>query len=841
MGPMDPSKRVEELEAQVQALNAQVQELLARHDATEEDPPEEASTELAASPLVGQVRAQVERVIGANSDDSIEAHIGAVWLSRLAMVVTMTFLVLGARFTVGTDALGNVQKVAAGYGVTLLFVLFALWQRKRADAFTQALLGCGLAALYFTTYAAFFVQEMRLLDQPWIGTGILAACLGVLGWSAHRWKSQTVAGIGLFLAYYTILLSGALAPSIETLTYGLVTCATLALVALLLHLVHQWLFLSWGALIATHGTYLYFFWSKPHGLDIPDNDYFWISNGFLTLCYVLFSLIAILDARKRGEYRRFVAPLAGFNSLVYFCATYWSIRDAYPNDEWSFRLAFACVLAAFALLAETTGPRRNYLFQIFIAKAVIMLTLAIQSYLSNETLLVAFAIECIGLAISYRRSGVVVFKVMGLALATLTFALCLLSVKMAGTVEIRGYVVQANWFNAIGVSIAFTFLAFLYERFIGRMQPEQRTLSGQWFLADSWLDITGGLAALFHAAAAAIILLTFTILEGGEDVALPYILAAEASIMAAVGLLLFTPQIEIACVLLLVAAHVCYHVFLWLPQPGFELQENYTTYTLAMAGLTYVGAHAFERYLNRFRFGPRDLDHHLLAAFPYLAGTFLILTLVSRETDVLYLPPVCAALGLALLLLGVLTRYTGVVASSIMAMLACGVHFYIHLYNSSAPLARQPEFLPFLGLMLATFAINERLLFAAERTRRLPQNFSSISRTIYVAATAIFGLLGLHAWSQDRDVLVFYLLGHGLITLALGAIFSESRYRWAGLFLFVAAIGWAFLHFEDLAPLFQLLTFGASAAVLLLVSWGYSQYRRPAPRTEDEPGAPGHD
>lgn len=825
---MDPSKRVEELEAQVQALNAQVQALLDRSRDTAPHPPSPTEVSLEPPPQrVGQVRAQMERVIGANSDESFEAHVGAVWLSRLAMVVTMTFLVLGARFTVGTDALGSLEKVLAGYGVAGFFILFALWQRRRADAFSQALLGCGLAALYFTTYALFFVQEARLIVQPWLGIAVLTGCLGILGWSAHRWRSQTVAGIGLFLAYYTILLSGALAPSIETLTYGLVTCGALALVALLLHVVHQWLFLSWGALVATHGTYLYFFWTKPDGLDIPDTQYFWISNAFLTLCFVLFSLIAILDARKRGEYRRFVAPLAGFNSFVYFVATYWSIRATYPEDEWIFRIAFAAVLAAFALLAETTGPRRNYLFQIFIAKAVIMLTLALQSYLSHETLLVAFAIECAGLAISYRRSGVVVFKIMGLALATLTFFLCLFSVKMAGTVTLGEYTLPANWFNAIGVSIAFTFIAFLYERFIARLHPEKRTLSGQWFLADSWLDITGGLAALFHAAAAAILLLTFTILEGGEDVALPFILAAEASIMAAIGLLLFTPQIEIACVLLLVAAHVCYHVFLWLPQPGFELQENYTTYTLALAGLTYVGAHAFERYLNRFRFGPRDLDHHLLAAFPYLAGTFLILTLISRETDVLYLAPVSAALGLALLLLGVLTRYTGVVASSIMAMAACGIHFYIHLYNTSAPMARRPDFLLFLGLMLATFVINERLLYAAERTGRMPLQFSGYSRVIFVAATAFFGLLGLHAWSQDRDVLVFYLLGHGLITITLGAIFSESRYRWAGLFLFAAAIGWAFLHYKELSPLFRLLTFGASAAVLLLVSWGYSQYRRP--------------
>lgn len=813
---MDTSEKVKAIEARMRALQDELNRLAPAQAEGEDD-----------SPLVAHVRERVERAIGAEGEGAIEAHVGAVWLSRLAVLLVMTFLVLGARFTVGVESLGAVEKLLAGYGVAALFCAYAFWQRKRRDPFTQAMLGCGLAALYFASYALFFVEETRLVHQPLVGIAVQLACLGLICAAADLWRSQTVAGIGLFLAYYTVVLSGWMAPGLETLAYTLATCCAVAIAVLLLHQTHQWLFLSWGALLATHGTYLYFFWRKPDGLDLPDAQYFWLSNAFLTLCYVVFSLVAITDARRRGEYRRTVAPLALVNSIIYFGATYAGVREAYPAEEWLFRAAFAAVLLAFALLAETAGPRRNYLYQVFLAKAVVLLTLALHSGLPPETLLVALAVECAVLALAFRQSGVVLFKILGLGLALFIFARGIASLKMAGQVDLGDYTLPANWFNTIGVAAAFLATAFLYERFGARTAPTGRTRSGHWFLADSRLDLSGGALALLHAAAAAILLLTFTILERGEDPALPFLLAAAACIIALLGVILFTPQIEIASVLLLVAAHVCYHVFLWMPHPGFEIQESYLPYSAALAGMTYVGAHAFERYLARFKIGPRDLDHHLLASVPYLAATFLIVSLIARQVPELFVPPACAGLGLALLLVGVVSRYPGIVASALLAMVACGAYFSNQLYNPDAPLARRPDFLLFLALMFLVFIASERLLYSAARAGRIPQPFTGAARSGFVLAAILFGVLGLHAWAAAPDAFVLTLFGLGTLTLGLGAIFGEPRYRWAGLLGFLAAVGWTLLHFQDLTPIFRLAAFGAAAAVLLVISWAYSRFRRP--------------
>lgn len=854
---MEPNERIEELEAQVQELTGLVQRLLAERQSREvaektkpETPPEKrrASIGVPARPvkppdLVQNMRRRMDSALRGDPSESIETRIGVVWLSRLAVVVAMTAVALAARTTFKTEAIGPWtigpwHKVIVGYAVAGAFVGYGFFFRRSTDLFAQAILGCGLAGLYFTTYAALFIKQMRIFDISQtglplflVGLPLLLGCLVFMVTIAHRRRSPTVAGIGLFLAYYTVALSCYNEPNIGNLTHALLTCTTLAVVTLVFHSVHRWLLFSWAALIATHLTYIYifFFLNRSGDITMAPEAYFWLSNGFLTVCYLLFSLTCIVDARKQGEYRRTVAPMAGVNSFVFFTLTWFSVRATYPAEEWMFRAGFAVVLLIFAIFAETTGPRRNYLFQIFIAKTVIMVTLALQAYLSGEKMLVAMAIECLALGFSYKRSGVVVFKVLGLLLMGITFVTCMFSVKMAGEMIYWGYAIPANWFSAVGVAFVFQIVAWFYERFVRRLRPELRTVSGQWFLADTALDIHSASMSIMHAAAGALVLLTITIFELSNDVRLPYMLALEALLLASMGLVLFTPQIEIASVLLLAAAHVCYYVFLWLPPvPGFELQPNYFLYTAVLAVFTYIGAYAWERYLRRFRYEDSDWEHHVVAAVPYLAATFMLFTLIAREINPLHVPAALGALGMGLLLIGSLTRFTAVKASGVLSMALAAVFFYTHLYNAPAPLAREPGFLLYLCLFLLTFVGSERLFAILERLEIHPTSIEEGLRSLLVACGVLLGILGLFEWSPPDDR-VFYLLGLAVASISLGAAFRESRYRWGGLVLFALVLVQAFTRFGNLnSELYQILTFGIPAVVLLVVSWAYSRGRRKA-------------
>lgn len=816
-----PDERIDELEAQVRALTQELKQL--RQEGAPR--PKGVAPALHEGALVRDVRDKIDRALRVENIERFETRIGTVWLSRAAVVFVMTAVALLTQATFAAEQISTAGKAGVLFGTSALFIAYGYLFRRSQELFAEAILGCGLAVLYYSTYAVFYLDQMRLVHVPWLGVPALLACLVFMGGMAHYQRSLTVAGISVFLTYYTVSLSASQSPSLTNVVYAFCTCGALALLSLLFHISHRWMLFSWAVLIATLGTYTYFFWHKPHGLDLDDKSYFWLSNSFLTLCYLLFSITCILDARKTGEYRKGVGPMSGVNSFVYLVLIFFSVRANYLDDEWAFRFGTASLLLALALLAHFTGPRRNYLFQIFAAKTVIMLTLALQAYLSGEKLLVAMAVECLGLAFSYRRSGVVMFKVMGMGLLAITFVGCLLSVRMPGHLIIYGYDVPANWFSAIGASFMFTVTAWFYEKHVRRVMPEHRTTKGQWFLADSPLDLHNTSLAIVHAAAAALIILTITIMVLGKDPALPYYLALSGVAMAVWGLVLRTPQIDVAAVLLIAAAHVCFHLFLWLDLvPGFELQANFGLYTSLLAGFTYIGALAWERYLTIYGKGGSDLEHHVVASLPYLAATFMLTTLLRLQLPLLYVPAAQGALGMALLLTGSITRYTGIKASGVLAMALGSMSFYLGFYGE-APLHKEPDYLLYLALFVFTFVGAERLFVLLQRFERVPSKLEDMLRTVLAGGAVLVGMAGLYVYNNDWP-LFLHLLAFALLVFALGAVFREGRYRWGGILMVAVLCVLAFTRFRDMNPFYRVVTFAAAGGELLLISWAYARGRR---------------
>lgn len=837
---MDPEKRIEELENEVRELRNLVQALADHQDGTDSQSAVEESTapveaDRGAPSWSSAIERGVGRALGGESGESLESRLGAIWLSRIAVLLLMTTVALGAAVTFSNDFVGPWDKMLIGYGLAAMAILYGLLLHDRRHLFPQTMLGGGLAILYFTTYAVFNVDEMTLFTSQAAAVSSLLGCLLLLAVVVHWRKSQTAAGISLFLIFYTVVLSCWNGVTIANFTYALTTLSVVACVALFFHVVHRWLLFTWGALIATHLTYLYFFLYQPAALDIPEKTYFWISNGFLTLVYVLFTIICITDARKTGEYRRTVAPMAGVNSFIYFCLTWIAIRQVYPAEEWMFRLGFTGGLAAFTVLTAVIGPRLNYLFQIFIAKTFIMLTLAFQAYLTHEWLLVAFAIECLALSFSYKRSGLVTFKALGLGLLIVTFAGAVLFIRSEAPVELGEYVVQANWFTCVGVAFVLCIVAWFYSRFIRRTPPEERTVKGQWFLADTFLDVPSSTVALLHAACAAFLVLGVTIIEGLDDPRLPYMLVLESVLFLTLGLLLRTVQVQVVCVLPLVAAHVVYHAFLWMEQSAFVAQENYLLYTALTAGYTYVGAHVWEAYLRRFPVNAQ-WEHDLSASIPYMAATFMLTALFDQVFPLIYSALAQNGLAVAAMIIAVITGYAGMKVAGLLAAGIATFSFVDGVGPSAAVDTSSLEFLALGGAFLAAYALTERFLrvFEWRVERRAPVD--ETMRWVIVVTGVVMGAYGLLVWAPEA-FLTLYWLGLAAVIMLLGAVFWESRYRWAAMAVLGAVIVRAFLYdLQQLSLVDKLLSFAALTLVLIPIAWAYSRYRVAAlKKMEDGP------
>lgn len=828
--PPDPYQRIEELENHVQELSGLVEDLLAvREDGRKKAAPKKRRIvrtlrDPAKPRMVDGVRDGVERAIGGKRGESLESRVGAIWFSRLAAALMVTAIVLGIGSSLGTEDLPPEFKIGLGYLVAAGLFVYGIHPKNRGNLFAQTMLGASLAILYFTTYASFFIDTIQLFDNERAAIPALGACLLLLVVVCHIRPNQTSAGISLFLIYYTVVLSQWDSPDADNLVYSLITCAAVSLIAFLFHLTHRWLVFTWVALIASHLAYFFFFWAKPPELDMSVEAYFWVSNSYLLTTYILFSLACITDARKTGEYRNTVAPMAAVNSFVFLVLSWLSIREVYPEWDWAFRLGTATLLALFALYAEFSGPKRNYLFLLYIAKSVVMFTLALQAYLSHEWLLVAMAAECLALGLAYRRTGSTIFKALGLGLLAITFVNVLLSVRTPGEVQFGEYAFPANWFSAVGVAFLFCIVSSFYEHFGKRRRPANRDVKSQWFLAGSIIDVRGHTAAMLHAAAAALIMLFITIIDAGNNLALPFLLSGEAILMVLLGLMLRTAQVEVASVLLLIAAHVCYNVFFMLEKPGFEEQEAFALYTVMLALLTFLGGYLWERYLHRIK-TIRPWEDDTLAAIPFLASTYMLAALMQRTLEPVYVPAGHVSLAVILFAACVATRLRGLRPAAVFALGAASVAFYTRLYSHESPISTHPNFLWVLAGVWIGHVLSERLIahWRPDAVRR--SSLAPTIRTVIVIVASVLAVVGLHEWAPQRLV-TLYWVGLVVLTMALGVLIRESRYRWVAMAMALGAALRAYAYdLTNLSPIYKILSFVALGMLLLIISWGYSRGR----------------
>ncbi|TAK93329.1 MAG: DUF2339 domain-containing protein, partial [Verrucomicrobia bacterium] len=141
---------------------------------------------------------------------SFEMRLGTYWLVRIGVVMLLT----ACGFFVNLAY----QKLGAGGKVGLLYLASGLllgagawWQRKAAKEslknYAQVLFAGGLAAVYFTTYAAHHVANLKIIESAVLDGALLLGWAGFMTWIADRKKSEVLALFAVGLAYYSSVIT----------------------------------------------------------------------------------------------------------------------------------------------------------------------------------------------------------------------------------------------------------------------------------------------------------------------------------------------------------------------------------------------------------------------------------------------------------------------------------------------------------------------------------------------------------------------------------------------------------------------------------------------------------
>ncbi|HEX7700876.1 MAG TPA: hypothetical protein VF403_09145 [Kofleriaceae bacterium] len=263
---------------------------------------------------------------------ALEAKLGTYWLSRFGIVSLIT----GAAMLIVTyfGALGPFVRVAVGYAMAAVVAWTGLQLARQHKTFGQIVFGGGLAIGYFVTYALHFVHALRVVDNEPIGVGLVAIAIAAIVATAHRMRSETVAGIALFLGLHTGMLS-------EVTALSLIATTLLAAGAGFFLAVNRWVLVPLSTVVAVYSTHAVL----AMGAGVSPE----LRAAFLGVDFALFSAALLIGPLSAT---RSLALLGFLNWLGALVLGGYTIGSISQEALFASACGFAIVIAAIAGIAH---------------------------------------------------------------------------------------------------------------------------------------------------------------------------------------------------------------------------------------------------------------------------------------------------------------------------------------------------------------------------------------------------------------------------------------------------------------------------------------------------------
>ncbi len=364
-----------------------------------------------AKPAAGQA-AQPEPA----GKGSFEMRLGTFWLVRIGVVLLITGLVFFGNFAYQNfiTNFGPGGKVALCYGASAILLAAGTWCQRRDELknFSQVLLAGGLAAVYFTTFAAHHVETLRIIASPLVDGALLLLWAGFTVWIADCRKSEVLALFAVLLAYYTSVIT-------QVGLFTLYSNLVLTLTAVFFLIRNRWAALSFVSLAATYASYA--FWRFFH-----DNQWHWAGPGeglwtgnyFLIGDWVLFTAAVFLSRSGSFDGGRRTAFLS-LNNIAFFTGFILTMLQVHQGGFWKFSLAYGGVLLGLTALARKVLPNDQPAANAYLTQGLLLVTLGFLNYYTGLKLSLVLAAESVALVTLGRQLKSRVMDIASLAAAAL--------------------------------------------------------------------------------------------------------------------------------------------------------------------------------------------------------------------------------------------------------------------------------------------------------------------------------------------------------------------------------------------------------------------------------------
>ncbi|HKS38718.1 MAG TPA: DUF2339 domain-containing protein [Verrucomicrobiae bacterium] len=361
---------------------------------------------------------------------SFEMRLGTYWLVRIGIVMLLTALVFFGRWAYQNviASMGAIGKVTLMYlsGAALLGI--GGWLQRKQESlrnYGQVLFAGGLAAVYFTTYAAHHVANLRVIESALLDGLLLLGWAGFMAFLADRKKSELLSLFAIGLAYYTSVITNI---GLFTLYSNLVLTAA----AIFFLVRHRWAALSFLSLVATYFAFAYWRYFHDGTWLWTDRETalanFWPGNLFLFGYWILFTAAAFLSRHEKlsGANR---AAFVTTNNAAFFLLVTLSLTRTYRDSFWMFALGYGAVLLVLALASKRTHATEAVVAGNYLTQGLLLITIGLIAKFSGLQLALLLASESVILLILGLQQKNLILRVGSFVTAALAVGWCIDGMK----------------------------------------------------------------------------------------------------------------------------------------------------------------------------------------------------------------------------------------------------------------------------------------------------------------------------------------------------------------------------------------------------------------------------
>jgi len=355
---------------------------------------------------------------------SFEMQVGTYWLVRIGIVILVTGLAFGANLAYQTlvPKLGPAGKISLLYFASgLLLGAGAWWQRRNVKEalknYAQVLFAGGLAAVYFTTYAAHYAPPVCVIPSPLLDGVLLFAWAGVIAWIADRRQSEVMALFAVGLAFFTSVIT-------RGGSFTLYSNLLLTITAVVFLVRNRWVGLSFASLVTSYAGYAFWRFLHEDGWRWANPDeHLWLGASFLAGYWLVFTVATFLSRSEKLSGSRRSAFLT-LNNGAYFALFVVTMLQVHTGGFWKFSLGYGVALLSLAALAKNILPAEPLAKNSYLSQGLVLVTLGFITKFAGLQLALLLGAESVVLFVlgSQRRS--LVLKCFGAAAAMLATAWC---------------------------------------------------------------------------------------------------------------------------------------------------------------------------------------------------------------------------------------------------------------------------------------------------------------------------------------------------------------------------------------------------------------------------------